>query len=585
MMDRFSTSGILHRFVFWGFVGLAIAQAEVVIRLATAQEAFGLRQIATALCVNATVVGLFAVVAAAAIRFLILAFMGSTTSTGLGSTAPFRMRSIQWGVAAALLFCLTATAAKTSRTYARLKPWASPVGAAGVDDPFAEPNIILIVLDTLRWDHVGVNSGVALTPNIDRLAKSSVVYRHAMSTSSWTLPTHASLFTGLYPSEHGVNWGHYRLDDGPPVLAELLKQRGYHTFAVSNNWLLSRGNGFARGFDFFLETATNPLVSGWRLALRCALPAQIGEWFGMPPEIAYDAGSSWTNVLVSRRLKSLSSDTSPFFCFINYFEPHDPYLPPQPDLDSYLTPAQIKAKKEFRQTQADLCAHACGLTKTFTEDRIDLMTALYNAEVAYQDSMLGRLFNTLEQCGQFDTSWIIVTSDHGELFGESGMVFHTAGAHYKLLHVPLLVRPPGGVEGRIVETPVQPVDVFRTLVSVAGSELPASVTRAFPLPLADDLRGRQLCVSETFGASLTGLSETQSRNMQIDVSQWLHWITSVYSDGFVLELHNGKPHSLYEVQNDPSMENDLLKKLPDVVNRIFVNYQQWLLRPGMRDAT
>lgn len=441
--------------------------------------------------------------------------------------------------------------------------------------------MLVLMLDTLRWDRVGVYSGSKLTPNLDRLAESSIVYTEAISTAPWTLPTHASLFTGLYPHEHHVSWGNYALGEEYPVLAELLKQRGYHTFGVSNNWLVSKDNGFARGFDSFLETPDDPLIHGWRLALRCGGIARLTQWLGLPSGLGDDAGSAWTNWLITRYLAARPA--GPFFGFINYFEPHDPYVPPDSYARAHLSPAQRDAFRTFTQRQEDLCAHACGVTGTFTAEQIDLMRVLYDAEVAYQDAMVGQLIDRLAAMKLLDTTWLVVTSDHGELFGESNMVFHTAGSHYQLLHVPLIVRPPGGAMRRTVHAAVQPVDVFRTLLEAGGGLVPVHVRRSQRLPLHDDETAqRTLCVAQTFGASITGLYVTQYRDLQADVSRWLQWVTSVYSDGFMLELDERGPRSLYDVRRDPDMAHDLKDERSELVKTMLEQYQQWLsfAQPG-----
>jgi arylsulfatase A-like enzyme len=185
------------------------------------------------------------------------------------------------------------------------------------------------------------------------------------------------------------------------------------------------------------------------------------------------------------------------------------------------------------------------------------MKSLYSAEVAYQDHMTGQLLDILKEADLFEDSWIIVMSDHGELFGEWGMVWHTASSHYQLLHVPLIVRPPGGADGRRLETPVQPVDIFVTLLEEAGVEVPALVRRAYPLPLQRDERPRrQLSVAQSHGASLVSLWTTQHTNLQSDLTHWLTWVDSVYADGYLLEMNSEGGRALFDVTEDPRMEVD-----------------------------
>jgi len=477
--------------------------------------------------------------------------------------------------------CLGVTLSAAASTRSDLRDWLQ-VADKPVPPPDS-PNVVVIVPDTLRYDRVGVDGGRKLTPNIDTLAESSIVYTNALSTAPWTLPTHASLFTGLYPSEHGVNWGHYKLNDGPRTLAEIFQSQGYDTYAISNNRLLKADNGFARGFDSFIELSEHRRISKWRFALRCGLLRLIAETIGIERFAGVDAGAAWTNWMLASQIQRSHERGRPFFTFVNYYEAHDPYEPPAPYLEAYLTPAQQAAARRMVQSREDLCAQACGVPDVLSDGEIKLLEALYDAEVAYQDAMIGRFLETLRRVGEFDNTWIVVMSDHGELFGEGGLVFHTAGWHYKLLHIPLIVHPPGGVEPTRVAAPVQPVDVFATLVNAAGASLPPGVTRAVPLPWQpSNTPRRRVCYAETHGASIAGLWVAQARDMQVDLSKWLEWVTSVYADGYLLEIENDRPTSLYHVAVDPNAENNVIDEQAEVARSLWSEYQRFRNRnvPG-----
>jgi len=480
------------------------------------------------------------------------------------------------GVVVGWASCLGMTLASVTYTHAHVQRWMQSVDTNPSNAAPSTPNIVLIVLDTLRADRVGVYSDTSLTPNLDSLANSSIVYANALSTAPWTLPTHASLFTGVYPERHGVDWGHYYLDDRFDTLAELLRRGGYDTFALSNNWLLSEQNGFARGFDSFLETSRDPFLSRWRLALHCGTMRPVKKWIGLSEDAGRDAGSGWTNWLMRARLARQRRTNSPFFAFINYFEPHDPYRPPHRYLEHLLTPAQRETYARFPQRVNHLAAHACGVSGVYSKEQIALMSALYAAEVAYQDEVVGDLITGLKEEGRLDDTWIVITSDHGELFGEGDMVYHTAGSHYKLLHVPLIVRPPGGVTHRIVEVQVQPVDVFATLLGVGRMGMPEQVTRAHPLPMKDgEPGGRTVSIAQTHGASIAGLSSAQRMDMQADLSHWLTWVTSVQSDGYLLEMDSNGPRGLFDLNIDPDMNENLTDLLPDVVELLLAKFRDW----------
>jgi len=492
------------------------------------------------------------------------------------SSRPSLMNLTRGCVLVAWASCVFATAASLHRSYP-LVTLATPeeVDTVPSDDAAAgRPNLLLVVLDTLRADHVGTYGNSKLTPNLDTFAQSSITYERAISTAPWTLPSHASMLTGLYPEEHRVSWGNYRLDDEAAVLPELLKTKGYQSFAISNNRLLNEDNGFSRGFDSFTDTTREPRIHRWQLALRCGAPQWLAPRFGLSADAGWDQGAGWTNWLLAHRFRQLGG--RPFFGMINYFEPHDPYRPPQRFVDRLLTRQERAAYLRLRQGEEELAAHACGNDEVYTNEQIELLEKAYAADVAYQDEVFGGLIDLLDRTGLLQSTWVVVTSDHGELFGEWDMVYHTAGAHYQLLHVPLLVRPPGGVEARRVAAPVQPVDIFMTFLAQAGLPAPSAVTRAYPLPLDPNAPGaRKVCVSQTYGASIAGLSITQRKNMQADLSQWLTWINSVYADGMLLQLDSRGGRSLYDVSRDPLMQTDLADSRGEALAAMLAGFEVW----------
>ncbi len=492
----------------------------------------------------------------------------------LGAPRPSPL--ILGSVSVACLLCTAATVFAAADTAARLHRWLKVDSETGQTTASEQPNIVLVVLDTLRADRVGVYGGGDLTPNLDELAQSSIVYTNAISTAPWTLPTHASLFTGLYPDRHGVNWGHYKLEDEPPVLAELLSQNGYDTFAVSNNWLLSAENGYARGFNAYLEMADDPKIQRWRVAFKCGAPRAAARWLGVPEDAPYDAGSAWSNSLMRKRLSKQANAKRPFFAFINYLEPHDPYEPPQRFVDRMLSPEQKESYRRLRQSWKKLAAHAVGVPDVFSDEDVMLMSRLYDAEVAYQDEVLGELVAMLSDQDLLNNTWLVVMSDHGELFGEWDMVYHTASAHYQLLHIPLFVRPPQGVPATRLDAPVQPVDVFVTLLEAAGLEPPAVVRRAYRLPLdSNDPVERELCIAQTHAASIAALSIAQKAELQLDLSRWMVWTTSVVRNGRILELDELGPRGLYDVHHDPQMRHDLLATSMDAAAELVRHVQSW----------
>ena len=477
-------------------------------------------------------------------------------------------------VVAIWFLCLGYTVVLTAQTSRHLAQWVHTETPAQAPDAKDKPNIILVVLDTLRADHVGVYGGRDLTPNLDQLAESSVVFTNAMSTAPWTLPAHASLFTGLYPLKHRVSWANFRLDKSLATLAELLRDRGYDTFAISNNYLVRENTGYARGFDSYIVTAEDRFLSQWRLALQCGAARWAIGWTRLSKDVASDAGSSWTNWLLAKKLKDRSAER-PFFLFLNYMESHEPYRPPERYVQRLLTAEQRKARGRLPQKLEHFFAHACGVPGLFDDDQIELMRVLYGAGVAYQDEVVGQLMELLRSYEFLENSWVVVTSDHGEQLGEWDMLHHVTGSHYKLLHVPLFVRPPGGSAGARSAAPAQPVDIFVTLLHAAGVEVPSSVRHAYRLPLQnDDPHERTICVAQTFGACITSLDTSLKATQLLDVTHWLTWLTSIYYNDYLLEVDSLGPRGLFKVSDDPLMENNLIDGSPEVAKSMLDRFDQ-----------
>jgi arylsulfatase A-like enzyme len=300
---------------------------------------------------------------------------------------------------------------------------------------------VLITLDTTRADHLGAYGyRLDTSPHFDALALESRRYTEAYSTSSWTLPAHASLFTGKFPTTHGAQYAPdgalalgreieapagvraRGLPASTPTLAGLLGQAGYRSAGfVAGPWLL-RSFGLARGFDHWDDAGI--LDHGGRAAADVTHAAI--EWLRARPE-------------------------GPFLLFLNYFDPHFPYEPSPEDAKRFLPPGTAPDPTQREQ-----------------------WGALYDAEIRRMDASLGELLAFLEEEGLYDDTLIVVTSDHGELLGEHDEWGHGRLLYQELVRVPLLVKPAEAAPiPRVIEERTQLVDVFRWLVEAAGVPAPA----------------------------------------------------------------------------------------------------------------
>ncbi len=315
----------------------------------------------------------------------------------------------------------------------------------------ARPSFVVIVLDTVRADRLsGYGYGRPTTPRLDALAARGIRFANASSTSSWTVPAHASLFTGRYALDHGATQEHPRLDPGLPTLAEILAGYGWAAVGVSANPLVSALTGLERGFETF------------------ANPTQADASRGEHPNL----------VAVRRSLERLPPER-PFFLFVNFIEAHHPYAPPEPERSRFLrrSPDDALLASAIARTPEEFYADPGAVSP----EELAVLSDLYDGEIAALDGQVGALLDELERGGRLRDAFVIVTSDHGEAFGEHGHVRHVFSLHRTLVHVPLVVVPPHGERaGEVRSDPVSLLDVFATVLARAR------------IPLHAELPGRDL---------------------------------------------------------------------------------------------
>jgi arylsulfatase A-like enzyme len=331
-----------------------------------------------------------------------------------------------------------------------------PAGPAGA------PNVLLLILDTVRAMNLGLHGYERpTTPSLERLAARGVTFDWAMSTAPWTLPAHASMFTGRYPFETRA---YYRtpLDRSFPTLAEALQARGYATAAfMANAEYAGRATGLARGFLHFEDYVpsvgqvffSSGLVRAfqWNRPLRRAL--RYYELLGRKGAEQINASFlGWQRTRTDR----------PFFAVLNYFDAHAPYLPPAP-YDTLFGAATnrhylVQQERYIDVVQPEVAPYVAS------------ELAAYDAAITYLDDQLGRLLDELERRGVLQNTVVIVTSDHGEEFGEHGRLGHAYNLHTSLLHVPLIMVAPGRVpSAQRVRVPVSLRDIPATVMSIVGA--------------------------------------------------------------------------------------------------------------------
>jgi arylsulfatase A-like enzyme len=337
----------------------------------------------------------------------------------------------------------------------------------------AMPNIVWIVMDTVRADHLSCYGyHRSTTPRIDKIALESVVFENTFSTAPWTLSAHASMLTGMYPSVHQTTNNHQFLSYSFTTIAELLRANGYMTAAFSNNPWFSPMTNLNQGFDFFFAGYNSAGTGNEWIELTVA--RLIFKVMHVENEIR-KRFSDWktarqTNMQIEKWLENKLSHDAPFFLFINYMEAHTPYAAPESYAVPFL-PNTISYKKAMQVNQSNMLYYA-GLVD-MSESDFDVLRALYDGAINHLDHYIGNLLDHLRSLNMLDDTIIIITSDHGENFGENKKMGHVFSVDDRLLRVPLIIRYPKKVPaGQRISRPVQVHQIFRTILGLIGIEWP-----------------------------------------------------------------------------------------------------------------
>jgi arylsulfatase A-like enzyme len=439
-------------------------------------------------------------------------------------------------------------------------------GAAG-----ARPHVVVIVLDTTRADFLDPwrarDDGLPaeLTPRLDALARDATVFERAFVPAPWTVPSHASLFTGLHPIAHGASFLHHRwLDDRFTTLAEALRDAGYRTISIAANRLLESTN-LLQGFE--VRAAAGERFRG--LALRRVL-----ELVGLPAKWM-DQGAADAVEAAERALpRRESADAQPVFLFVNLLEPHWRHFPPLADRLALLPPeiGWLEANRISARYYGPLVMAG----KTVEGPLRETMRALYAASIRYQDRQLGRLVDAVDARLDPARTLLVVTADHGENLGEGGRWDHVFALNDALIRVPLLVRQPGRfAAGRRESGLCETVDVTATIAEAVGG-LPLRLDPGARSLAPERFTPRERIVAE--GDPYYGHLEAMSlyTGLQRDVGRFARLLRAVRDDRHKLVWAQGAGSTLHDLAADPDEVKDVSAEAPDAAARLQADLDAWL---------
>ena len=410
--------------------------------------------------------------------------------------------------------------------------------------PAARANVIVLVMDTVRADRCSLNGYERpTTPRLAHFAAGAATFTQAWTPARWTVPSHATLFTGLVPRNHGARPSHRSsLDPDVPTLAEILSRAGYATGAFVSNPAFELDAGLYRGFDVTQR--------------HYGLQRPKGDSGALAP-VVHALARAW--------VAETRAAQRPFFLFVNDIDPHSPYQPDAAVQERFVAPGigadALDAGRRFAAD--DALRHNFGGTQQDSSS-LALLSDLYDAEIATLDASVGDLLDALAGDGALDDTIVVVTSDHGEYLGAHGLLDHMQGVHQDILHVPLVVRAPGRLDdGRRVDDVVRLEDVAPTILELCDVAGPAAMDGHSLLGDVRDrvARGESTPNPYVISAALRQLPlETVEPHLLGSRSVLLGTWRLIDNDDGTLEL--------YDHVTDPAESVDVAGAHPDVVARL-----------------
>ena len=413
------------------------------------------------------------------------------------------------------------------------------------------PNVLLIVLDTVRADHLQpYGYDRETTPTIAALARDGVTFDWAFSTSPWTLPSHVSMFTGLYPHEFDADWT-IPFGDGPATIGEALSERGYATAGfIANLGYMTWGQGVDRGFtryeDFYLDhrMVTISTNFGKQIANRLFGGGGTHDYMRNSAGTVTDQFLSWLEKPRER----------PFFAFLNYFDAHAHYHAP-PGYDDRWLPKSDIIRRWYATVNPSTVDPDGPRTwnQAWPREELPGFINAYDGCIRYIDDQLARIVDDLRSRSLLSNTVIIITSDHGEQFGEHNLVDHSNSLYLPLLHVPLVVSWPERMpRGARVDQPVSLRDLAATILDLTGPGTQSPLPGSSLAPLWDAGRGE---APVTVSPCLAEVSAAINREPWLPISRGA--MTTLFQ-GNMHYIRNGDGvEELYDFLSDRGEERDL----------------------------
>lgn len=369
--------------------------------------------------------------------------------------------------------------------------YGAPIGAEGKSPPPGSPDVVFIVMDTVRARSVsGLGYERETTPNLDEFSRGGVVFEKAIAPSTWSLPAHASLFTGTWPSVHDAHGETRWLDDRLPTLAETMAEAGWETRCFTANPFISPSFGLTRGFEWS-DQAWITGAGGRGFAFIYRFIDALGA-------TARDKGGGQVADNLDRWMDDRPADAPPAYVFVNFLEAHFPFHQLPPEYRNAYTDMPLRKLRPIGQI-----AFGTQLGRQLSDEELARIQGpihdLYDGGVLYTDHLVSRVIDAWRRRGTLDETVFVIVGDHGELVGEHRAFDHVTQLYEECLHVPFVIHyPPAIPAGTRVEEPISTLGIYATITDLAGVETPETVQMGSLLPALEGRPAGQPVLTERF---------------------------------------------------------------------------------------
>ena len=486
----------------------------------------------------------------------------------------------------------------------------------------AHLDIMLLVLDTQRVDRLSCYGYERPTSRyLDEFVSEATIFQHAYSTAQWTVPSHTSMFTGLYPGQHQMFHAYSKLPEATPTIAGILAQNGYFTAAFCNNPLLGVVNtGLQKGFHSFLnysglmtsrpnqEGVSKNFFDRYRHHFKRFIANSLTKMqdafarSDMLLDLSFSPMMAplWQTALsfkgnTARSLNDAArllierpqGSERPIFSFINLMGTHMPYHPPSKQVELFAPTVHTSrsARNQLRQFNSDVFGWLAPLSQELDEESKTILDGMCDAEVANQDELVGAFFQKLQAAGVLDHTLVIICADHGEHLGEKHLMGHSISLYNPLVHVPLIVRDPRGDFPRRtkVEHVVSTRRVFHTILQAA--ELGDEQEQQYSLANYTDSDPEQ---GQIFSVGITPqnmLNIMQRRRPELVTAYHCDQPRSAtWNERYKLIQTGDINTELYDIIDDPEETTNLHDILPEQVEQLQTKLHGFLSRTHLESA-